>query len=146
DVSGLTFRRIKPKTDELMVFENSVMTKVVEEIDRFWNRKKNYDQLGFTHNRGIIMYGPPGSGKSCALQQVVEMMVNRQDVVFFAKSASAILEGLRAFREIEPERKVVVCFEEADEICNYGGERTMLRLMDGDAKINGVLFLATTNY
>jgi len=91
------------------------------------------------------MYGPPGTGKSIGLQQVVEMMAERGDVVFFVKSPEAIIEGMKAFRQIEPDRKVVVSFEEADEMCRYN-ERAMLRLMDGDAKINGVLFLATTNY
>jgi hypothetical protein len=52
---------------------------------------------------------------------------------------------MTAFRQVEPVRKVVVCFEETDEMCRYN-EREMLRLMDGDAKIKGVLFLGTTNY
>jgi SpoVK/Ycf46/Vps4 family AAA+-type ATPase len=140
-MSGPEFERVKPKTDELMVFEDSNMDKIVHEIDRFWERKDNYSQLGLMHNRGIILYGPPGTGKSCCLQQVVEMMVKRGDVVFFAKSAGAISEGLKAFREVEPTRRTVVCFEEADELCRYD-ERTLLQLMDGDTKIDNVLFLA----
>jgi hypothetical protein len=144
-MSGPKFERIKPKTDELMVFENSSMQKVVQEIDRFWDRKVNYQNLGLMHSRGILMYGPPGTGKSACLQQVVEMMVKRGDVVFFAKSSEAVVEGLKAFRQVEPERRVVVCFEEADELVRYN-ERALLQLMDGDAKTDNVLFLATTNY
>lgn len=144
-MAGIQFERIKPKTDELMVFEDSHMHSVVREIDKFWERKENYDQLGLMHSRGILMYGPPGTGKSGALQQVVEMMAKRGDVVFFAKSTSAIVEGLKAFREIEPSRRVVICFEEADELVRYE-ERGLLQLMDGDAKTDNVLYLATTNY
>ena len=144
-MSGPVFERVKPTSDEVLVFENSPMNNVVKEIDRFWSRKEAYDKLGLMHNRGILMYGPPGTGKSIGLQQVVEMMAERGDVVFFVKSPEAIIEGMKAFRQIEPDRKVVVSFEEADEMCRYN-ERAMLRLMDGDAKINGVLFLATTNY
>jgi ATP-dependent 26S proteasome regulatory subunit len=144
-MSGPVFERVKPTMDEVLVFENSPMNGVVKEIDRFWSRKEAYDRLGLMHNRGILMYGPPGTGKSICLQQVVEMMADRGDVVFFVKSPEAIIEGMKAFRQIEPTRKVVVSFEEADEMCRYN-ERAMLRLMDGDAKINGVLFLATTNY
>lgn len=143
--TGPQFVRVKPLTDDLMIFENSAMRKVVEEIDKFWQRKEHYNKLGLMHNRGILMFGPPGTGKSCALQQVVEMMVKRGDVVFFAKSPSAILEGLRAFRDVEPDRRVVVCFEEADELAQYD-ERKLLQLMDGDCKIDNTLFLATTNY
>jgi hypothetical protein len=145
-MTGPIFTRVKPQTDSLMVFENSAMSKVVEEIDRFWNRKDKYNALGLMHSRGIIMHGPPGTGKSACLQQVVEMMVNRGNVVFFANDATAIREGLRAFRQVEPDRRVVICFEEADELLSYGGERTMAQLMDGDTKVDNVLYLATTNH
>lgn len=144
-MTGPKFERIKPKTDELMVFENSSMDRVVKEIDKFWDRKKHYQDLGLMHSRGILMYGPPGTGKSACLQQVVEMMIKRGDVVFFAKSSEAVVEGLKAFRQVEPERRVVICFEEADELAHYN-ERALLQLMDGDAKTDNVLFLATTNY
>jgi len=85
------------------------------------------------------------TGKSACLQQVVEMMIKRGDVVFFAKSSEAVVEGLKAFRQVEPERRVVICFEEADELVRHN-ERALLQLMDGDAKTDNVLFLATTNY
>lgn len=139
-MSGCAFERIKPRTDELMVFEHSNMDKVVKEIDRFWERKVHYEKLGLMHSRGILLYGPPGTGKSACLQQVVEMMVKRGDAVFFAKSTDAIVEGLKAFRQVEPNRRVVVCFEEADELVRYN-ERPLLQLMDGDAKTDNVLYL-----
>jgi SpoVK/Ycf46/Vps4 family AAA+-type ATPase len=144
-MAGPVFERVKPNMDDVMVFEDSAMNQVVQEIDRFWNAKESYDKLGLMHNRGILLEGPPGCGKSICLQQVVEMMAARGDIVFFVKDANAIGEGMKAFREIEPTRKCVISFEEADEMFRYN-ERQMLRLMDGDAKINGVLFLGTTNY
>lgn len=143
--SGPVFERVKPNMDEVMVFENSPINGVVKEVDKFWSAKESYDKLGLLQNRGVLIYGPPGCGKSICLQQVVEMMCGRGDIVFFVKSPEAIIDGMKAFRSIEPERKVVVSFEEADEMFRYN-ERQMLRIMDGDAKINRVLFLATTNY
>lgn len=144
-MEGIYFERVEPKTDNLMIFEKSSMQKVVEEIDRFWNQKAAYDALGLMHNRGILLYGPPGTGKSICLQQVSELMVTRGDVVFFTKSASTIAEGLKALRQIEPDRRAVVAFEEADELARYD-ESSLLRLMDGDMKLDKVLFLGTTNY
>jgi SpoVK/Ycf46/Vps4 family AAA+-type ATPase len=145
DINGIFFERVKPLTDEILAFEDSAMNDVVKEVDKFWDSKEAYDKLGLTHNRGILLFGPPGSGKSIALQQVADLMAKRGDIVFFCKDAYNMLEGLKAFRQVEPDRKVVIAFEEADELCEYN-ERDLLRLMDGDAKIGGVLFLATTNY
>jgi SpoVK/Ycf46/Vps4 family AAA+-type ATPase len=144
-MEGIIFERVRPATDELMLFEDSPMKRVLEEIDRFWDRKAHYQRLGLMHSRGILLYGPPGNGKSACLQQVVEMMVNRGDVVFFGKNAGTIVEALRAFRQVEPDRRVVVCFEEADELVSHN-ERALLQLMDGDDKQDNCLYLATTNY
>ena len=143
--SGIIFERVKANMDEVMVFKDSSLNKIVQEVDRFWNSKASYDRLGLMHNRGLLLYGPPGTGKSICLQQVTEMMASRGDIVFYADSPSAMSEGLKAFRSIEPTRPIVIVFEEAEEIFRYN-EREMLRLMDGDAKLGGVLYLATTNY
>lgn len=144
-MAGPVFERVKPNMDEILRFENSALNKVCKEIDRFWESKADYDKLGLVHSRGILMHSKPGLGKSVCLQQVVEMMSARGDVVFLVDSADAILAGVSAFRQIEPDRKVVVSFEEADELCRYN-ERTLLRIMDGDQKLSNVLYLGTTNY
>lgn len=148
-IDGMTgevfFERMRSITDDILVFENSVLQEVVREVDKFWSRKPEFDKLKLMHNRGLIMYGPPGTGKSIALQQVTEMMAARGDPVFFVKSPGAIREGASAVRQIEPDRKITVVFEEAEEMCAYN-EGEMLRLLDGDAKIQGVCYLATTNY
>ena len=145
DMQGVYFEAVKPTTDALMNFPDSNMDKVIAEIAKFWGRRESYANLGLMHNRGILMAGKPGVGKSCCLQQVVESMVSQGNVVFFANSASSILEGLRSFRQVEPSRPVVVAFEEADELASHN-ERTLLQLMDGDSKVDHVLFLGTTNY
>jgi hypothetical protein len=144
-MSGPVFTRVQPQTDELFRFPNSAMEEVIQEIDKFWGLKDDYESLGLMHNRGILMYGPPGNGKSAMIQQVVEQICGRGDVVFFANSISAVRECLRAFREVEPDRKVVVVLEDADEYVGYS-ERDFLQLLDGTDRIQGVLYLATSNY
>ncbi len=145
DIAGMYLEAVKPVTDALMTFSDSACQGVVEEIDKFWSREANFKDLGLMHNRGIIMHGPPGTGKSAALQQVVERMTKRGEIVLFAQDAGVIPLAVQAVRQIEEKRKIVVSFEEADELASYN-ERTLLRLLDGDMKIGGVCYLATTNY
>jgi hypothetical protein len=145
DMSGIFLEQIQPNTDEMMVFEDSPMHKAVNEIATFWDRKEHYKKLGLMQSRGIILYGPPGSGKSLALQQVGEAMAKNGDIVLMANSPEQISSALNAVRQIEPDRRIVVTFEEADELASYD-ERTLLRLMDGDLKVDRVCYLATTNY
>jgi hypothetical protein len=144
-MEGPVFTKFAPNTDELYLFESGPMKSILSEIDRFWGLKESFSSLGFLHNRGLLVEGPPGTGKSSLFQQVTEMMVNRGDVIFFTTDVSALREGLKNYREVEPERKVVVVFEDVDEVVGYS-ERALLQLMDGDAQIQNVLYLASTNY
>ncbi len=142
---GIRFAKMRPQTDELYRFKNSTMEEVLTEIDKFWDLKGDYQKLGLLHNRGIMLYGPPGNGKTSLMNQVAEQVTGRGDVVFYAKSISALIEGLGAFREVEPDRKAVVVLEDADEYVGWQ-ERDFLQLLDGEKSVDGVLYLGSTNY
>ena len=58
------FERIKPKTAELYKFKSGPMDEVLTEIDKFWDLRDDYKKLGLLYSRGLLLYGPPGSGKS----------------------------------------------------------------------------------
>lgn len=143
--NGVRFERTKPDTDALLKFPNSVMDSILTEIDTFWDSAASYKEFRLTHSRGIIMEGNPGSGKTCIAHQVAELVIDRGDVVFYANRIGALGEGLSAFRDVEPDRKVMVILEDADEYIGYQ-EREFLQLLDGDSKVNSVFYLASTNY
>ncbi len=139
------FERVQPKTDELFTYKDSVLEEVLEEIDKFWTLASKYKQYGFRHTRGILMHGKPGNGKSSAIQQVIERIVQRGDPVFLCDSVHSTTAGLRVFRDVEPDRKVVVILEDMDNYIGYA-ERDLLQLLDGDNAQDGILFIGTTNY
>lgn len=145
DMQGPIFHLREAVTDELYMFENSKMTEVAREIKRFWTLKENFTKLGFLHNRGILMYGPPGTGKSSVIHQVAEAMSKQGDVMFVASQVGSVIECMTAFRDVEPERRVVVVLEDMDEYVGYS-ERSLLQLLDGQNSQTNVLYLGTTNY
>jgi hypothetical protein len=146
NMSGLpTFTKVKPMTDELYLFENSKMSNVLDEVKKFWTLKDNFNKLGYLHNRGILLYGPPGTGKSCLIQQVSEAMIGQGDTLFVVRGVHDAQAGLKAFREVEPDRRAVVVLEDLDEYIGYQ-ERDLLQLLDGSNSVDNVLYLGTTNY
>lgn len=147
DVQGEYFAEYELTTDDLLRFSDSRYNKILEEIDDFWKSRDKYSKLGFVHKRGVLLYGAPGTGKSCLLKQVMENKIKDDGVVFITdyNSASTLVRALRQFREVEPDREVLVIMEDVDRFIGYD-ERTILSLLDGDAQISGVLYLGTTNY
>lgn len=140
------FTREYLNTDELLRFDDSRYNEVLEEIDKFWLLEESYKKLGFTHKRGIVLYGAPGVGKSCLLKLAMENVTGAGHVVFLGNNDAHLLtEGLKKFKEVEPNRKCLVIIEEVDESYRYN-EVTMLNLLDGDNQLDHILFLATTNY
>ena len=141
----LFFDRVKPKTAELYKFKSGPMEEVLSEIDKFWDLKKDYEKLGIIYSRGLLLFGSPGAGKSSIIYQVVELITKRGDIVFYGNDVAAIREALKQLRSVEPDRRVVVILEDADEQMKYR-EQDFLHLLDGQDAQESVLYLATTNY
>jgi SpoVK/Ycf46/Vps4 family AAA+-type ATPase len=55
-------------------------------------------------------------------------------------------ETLARLRQVEPDRPVVCIFEDIDAIIRQCGDSQLLQLLDGNAQINKVVNLASTNY
>jgi hypothetical protein len=144
---GHYFERIQVKTEGLLRFPESESEKVIGEIQNFWTKEQTYADFGLTYKRGIILWGPPGSGKSCTIQIVMADVIERGGVVFkFNNSPHMLLEGVRIFREVQPDTKIIVLMEDIDSLLEEYGESEVLNILDGVDKIERVVFLATTNY
>ena len=146
-IQGIKFQKHFLDTDTLLRFKDERYNEILNEIEKFWTLKEKYKNLGFTHKRGLVVYGKPGCGKSCLLKLVMEDVVQNKDVVFIAETRDPITltAGLRIFKEVEPDRKALVIMEDIDEGIGYS-EKTFLDLLDGDNQVENVLFLATSNY
>jgi len=132
-------------TDELLRFADERHDLVLGEVHNFWNLREKFKNLGFTHKRGILMHGLPGSGKSCLMKLIMNDIVEKGDVVLIGRSPHELRSCLDQFRKVEPTRRAVVMLEDIDEMARYG-EHTLLELFDGDDQVDGILFMGTTNY
>jgi tRNA uridine 5-carbamoylmethylation protein Kti12 len=145
DMEGIKFERIKPKTAELYKFDSGPMGEVLSEIDRFWTLRDNYKNLGLMYSRGLLMYGPPGSGKTSIINQVVDLITAKGDIVLYASDINSLKGGIKALRGIEADRQVVAILEDIDEYIKWD-EQPLLHLLDGQDTTDSILYLATTNY
>jgi Cdc6-like AAA superfamily ATPase len=144
DQGQIFFMKIRARTDDLIKFPDSQSAKVLDGIRDFWDREKLFKKYGLPYKRGILMHGPPGSGKSCTLQLVAREVVERGGVVL-TYNPGIFLAAYRAFRDIQPDTHIVVLMEDFESLLkNY--ESRLLNLLDGVEDLDKVVFLATTNY
>jgi SpoVK/Ycf46/Vps4 family AAA+-type ATPase len=140
------FERRDVRVDALIRLPGGVADTVLLEVERFWALAPTFAAHGFLHRRGYLLYGPHGCGKTSIVQQIVRDAVAAQGIVFVCGAPALLARGLTTLRRIEPARPVVCIFEDIDAIVQAHGEDELLALLDGEARIDHVLNVATTNY
>jgi transitional endoplasmic reticulum ATPase len=119
-----------------------------------------YRHLGITPPRGVILYGPPGSGKTHLARAVSNEVdarlyyLNGPDIIgTYTGETEANLR--RMFSEASHHAPSIVFIDELDAIAPKRGETgahadtravtQLLSLMDGLKRVDSVVVLATTN-
>lgn len=144
DLRGILFEKMDIRTDALIKINTSKYNYIMEEIKKFYESKAKYSDLGFTDKRAIIAQSIPGTGKSCMFKMIMEDHTKNGNITFHATNLSLLCEALKEFREVEPDRKVLVIMEELDEML-WSGSKALSDMLDGPTSIGGVFYLASTN-
>lgn len=144
---GLYFEKIPINIEGLVRFPQANADKVLTEIQKFWDRDNLFREYNLVHKRGILMWGPAGSGKSSCIKFVMKDVIEeRKGIVIKFTHPKLFIEGMRIFREIEPETPAVILMEDIDAIIESYSESEVLNILDGVDRIDKIVFLATTNY
>ena len=135
----------------------------LQEIVNYLHDPKQYEEIGASMPKGILLVGPPGTGKT----MLAKAVAGESNVPFFSISGSEFVEmfvGMGAskvrdlFRQAKEKAPCIVFIDEIDAIGqkrnsgNLGGnderEQTLNQLlteMDGFEGNTGVIILAATN-
>jgi hypothetical protein len=140
------FSKLEAKTEELIRFPNANSDQVIDEIRKFWTKRETFERFGLPFKRGILLYGPPGSGKTCTVRFVMQDVQELGGIVINFRNISMFELGFRALRQIQPQTPVVVIMEDLDSLIHMQHESMLLNLLDGFGNIDNTVFLATTNY
>ena len=142
--------------------EDEAKENLAEIVDYLHNPKK-YTDVGASMPKGLLLVGPPGTGKT----MLAKAVAGEANVPFFSISGSEFVEmfvGMGAskvrdlFKQAKEKAPCIVFIDEIDAIGKkrdggkYGGnderEQTLNQLfteMDGVEGYNGVIILAATN-
>jgi SpoVK/Ycf46/Vps4 family AAA+-type ATPase len=143
---GAFLQRLDVQLDDLIDLPDSPTAQVIQEIDRFWDLRGRFDERGFLHKRGIVMWGDPGGGKTSCIQQIAARIIQRGGIAMMVQNPKIAVMNLEMLRRIEPDREVVVFMEDIDALIRQHEEEGFLSLLDGENQIAHVVYIATTNY
>lgn len=144
-----------PITEELMKLPMKEFDEVLDDINSFWLGRSEYDDYGFVYKRGILLYGPPGCGKSSLISLMTKALVEQQGGIVLNISTSddilAFDEIMKGIREIEPNRRVIAVMEDIDNFVAEKREQNelaskLLNILDGKMQFDNIVIIATTNY
>ncbi len=135
----------------------------LQEVVDFLKNPAKFNQLGAKIPKGVLLYGPPGAGKTLLARAVA----GEAGVAFFSISGSDFVEmfvGVGAarvrdlFRQAKASRPCIVFMDEIDAVGRHRGaglggghderEQTLNQLlveMDGFDQNTGVILIAATN-
>jgi len=140
----LAFVRDKFDTEDLIRFEDSLVNEIVKDIQNFWTKKSVFEESSITFKRGILLTGPAGSGKTCTIKLLVEDIIKRGGIAINFDDNFVV--GVKTLREIQPETPLVVILEDIEVIMGGLRKSYILNVLDGITRIEGVVYVATTNY
>jgi energy-coupling factor transporter ATP-binding protein EcfA2 len=144
--AGPMFSKAKVVTDDLIELDDELSLRVLRNMETFWASKNEYAKRHIVYKRGLLLEGPAGSGKTSLVNLLTQELVRRDGIVIITSRPTVVADALEALRRIEPDRNVIVIFEDIDELIDHNGEHELLALLDGEHQIDNVVNIATTNF
>lgn len=146
-----TPRQIDPVSEQDLVLDAGLRNDVLSFLDAFEKKIRKAGRLGYPYQRGALLIGPPGTGKTMTVRYILTRLARCRRYVYIPDPVSqAAGKGLSSLAEelAGQRRPAVVIIEDIDRILESGvtSPQYLLNLFDGLLHpACSVLWIATSN-
>lgn len=143
------------RTLDTLFMNNDNKIKLINTIDYFINNKDVYDTMGLPYKLGILLHGPPGTGKSSLIKAICNKY--KKDAIVVSPSElgallkidySMIEHGIIIVEDID-NNNIIKPRTDTDNNNNTSkgvGLSDILNIMDGLSTMSKLMFIFTTNH
>ncbi|KAJ3576183.1 hypothetical protein NP233_g605 [Leucocoprinus birnbaumii] len=133
-----------------VILKESFKKSLQKDIYGFFSAQEIYKKLSIPWKRGLIMYGPPGNGKTISVKAIMKSCNENGFVPLYVKSfqsykgeEGAIQDVFQQARQVSP---ACLILEDLDSLINDRNRSFFLNQLDGLDSNNGLLIIGTTNH
>ncbi|VDC06305.1 unnamed protein product [Peniophora sp. CBMAI 1063] len=148
---GLLWRELQDADWEDIILEEDFKDNLRQDVYNFFESERMYQQYKLPWKRGIILYGPPGDGKTVTLKALMKDCDMLGYIPLYVKSFKSRFFNeeeciAKVFQQARLQAPCLVVFEDVDSLINSENRSVFLNQLDGIAGSEGVAVLATTNH
>lgn len=132
-------------TQGIMHLEEGNMGEIISDITEFWDMADRYKAFNIAFKRGIMMSGPPGTGKTCIIKLLLADMIQRGGICMdmHPKATGKFVDAVAEIRKVQPDTPILAVIEDFQK---WMVNPEFLNMMDGLVPLHKVVIIATTNY
>jgi len=133
-----------------VILKDTFKKALQKDVYGFFTSEKVYKDLGIPWKRGLIMYGPPGNGKTISIKVIMKTCEEQGFTPLYVKSFQSFMGEERSMADVfDHARQMTPCvliLEDLDSLINNSNRSFFLNQLDGLTGNDGLLVIGTTNH